>query len=213
LGSAVSDAFLAANATVAAVARSIKPRAGSANLIPIQGDLETAKGAKNVVDEVIRQANKIDALIHVMGGFAGGKPLAETDDDTWVRMMAVNLYGALYVTRAVLPYMLKVGYGRIVAVGSRSGAEPSPGLSAYNASKAALHSLIQTVAKETLGRGITANVLMPSIIDTPANRAAMPDADSSAWVKPAAIAQMMVWLCSQEAGDTSGALIPVYGRS
>jgi NAD(P)-dependent dehydrogenase (short-subunit alcohol dehydrogenase family) len=109
--------------------------------------------------------------------------------------------------------MLHSRYGRIVAVGSRVGVESAAGLSAYGVSKAGLNALIQTIAAETREHGVTANVVLPSTIDTPGNRKAMPDADFSQWVAPEKIAQQILWLCSEAASDISGALIPIYGRS
>jgi NAD(P)-dependent dehydrogenase (short-subunit alcohol dehydrogenase family) len=109
--------------------------------------------------------------------------------------------------------MIEGRYGRIVAVGSRAGVEPAANLSAYNVSKAGLNTLIRTVALEGREHGITANVVMPSTIDTPANREGMPTADFSRWVTPAAIAGQILWLSSEAASDVSGALIPVYGRA
>jgi len=176
---------------------------------PIEADLTTTAGCQAVA----ARTGTIDALIHCVGGFAGGKPVAETDDETWDSMMNLNLRAAFSMCRAVLPGMLKAGSGRIVAVGSRTGVEPSAGLSAYGASKAGLVSLIRTLAIELKGTGITANVVMPSVIDTAGNRAAMPRADSSKWVRPESIAGVLLWLASRESADVSGAVIPVYGNA
>jgi NAD(P)-dependent dehydrogenase (short-subunit alcohol dehydrogenase family) len=114
--------------------------------------------------------------------------------------------------RAVLPEMRAQGAGRILAIGSRTAVEPQPGVGAYSASKAALVSLVKTVALENKDRGITANVVLPGTMDTPANRAAMPGADFSKWVRPSQIASLLVHLASDQASQISGAVIPVYGR-
>jgi NAD(P)-dependent dehydrogenase (short-subunit alcohol dehydrogenase family) len=213
LGGAVVEAFLTAGATVAGVARSVSPRDDSERFVAVSADLTNAPGAQQAVDETLEKARGLDVLVHVLGGFAGGHPVHATDDATWDRMMDLNLRSAFMVTRAVLPHMLRSRYGRIVAVGSRVGVEPVAGLGAYGVSKAGLNALIQTIALETREHGITANVVLPSTIDTPANRKSMPDADFSHWVTPEKIAQQILWLCSDAASDTSGALIPVYGRS
>lgn len=214
LGSSVTEVFHEAGATVVAVARGIAPRlAGEERIIPVHADLTTPHGAQTAVSETLRQANRLDALVHVMGGFAGGSPVAETDDETWEHMVNLNLRAAFLVMRAALRPMLEAGYGRIVAVGSRVGVAPTAGLSAYGVSKAGVNALIQTIAQEVADKGITANVVLPSVIDTPGNRKAMPDADPSQWVKPEAIARQILWLCSDAAGDTNGALIPIYGRA
>lgn len=213
LGATVVEAFLAAGATVAGVARSMEPQDEGERFVAVSADLTTPAGAQHAVEETLRKARGIDALVHAMGGFAGGKPVEATDDAAWESMIAVNLRSAFLIMRAVLPHMIQARYGRIVAVGSRTGVEPAAGLSAYGVSKAGLNALIKTIALETPAQGITANAVLPSIIDTPANRKAMPGADFSQWVTPEKIAQQILWLCSEAASDTSGALIPIYGRS
>jgi NAD(P)-dependent dehydrogenase (short-subunit alcohol dehydrogenase family) len=155
----------------------------------------------------------IDALVHLVGGFAGGSPVAETTDETWDSMMNVNLRAAFCCIRAALKPMHAAGRGRIVAIGTRMAVEPSPNFAAYAVSKAALVALIKTVAAEGQKFRVTANVVLPSIIDTPPNRAAMPKADFSSWVAPQSIAKLLVFLASDAAADTSGAVIPIYGRA
>ncbi|MDA1315553.1 MAG: SDR family NAD(P)-dependent oxidoreductase [Acidobacteria bacterium] len=213
LGAAVNDAFLSAGANVVAVARSFDATEDKPRCIEVAADLTSTEGVEKAVAAALEATGKIDALVHVMGGFAGGAPVHETDEATWDTMMNLNLRAAFLVTRAVLRPMLDVGYGRIVAIGSRVGVEPAKGLAAYGASKAGLNALIQTIALEVKGKDITANVVMPSTIDTPANRGAMPKADFSKWVTPESIADQILRLCSPEAGEISGTLIPMYGRS
>ena len=127
-------------------------------------------------------------------------------------MFEMNVDSAFHILRAVLPHMQKAGNGRIIAIGSRAAESPGAGVGAYSASKAALVSLIRTVAVENKDSGITANVILPGTIDTPANRKATPKADTSHWVQPAAIGSLIVWLASDAAKDVTGAVIPVYGR-
>jgi len=155
----------------------------------------------------------LDALVHLVGGFAGGSGVAETSDETWDKMMNINLRAAFCCIRAALKPMQAAGRGRIVAVGTRMAVEPSPNFAAYAVSKAALVALIRTVAAEGQNFGVTANVILPSTIDTPANRAAMPKVDFSRWVKPGSIAKLLVFMASDAAADTSGAVIPIYGRA
>ena len=155
----------------------------------------------------------IDALIHLVGGFSGGKSIAETDDKTWDLMMNVNLRAAVNAIRAVLKPMMEARRGRIVAIGSRAAVEASPKLAAYAVSKAALVALVKNTAAEVKDFGITANVVLPSTIDTAANRKAMPKSDFSKWVTPESIARVLLFLASDAASDVNGAVIPVYGKS
>ena len=163
--------------------------------------------------EAVKLAAPVDTLLHLVGGFAGGQPVAETPDETWEKMLDLNLRSAYTIFRAVLPGMLKAGKGRIVAVGARAALDPMANFAAYSVSKAALVALVKTVALEVKDTGVTANVVLPSVIDTPANRAAMPSADASKWVTPESIAGLLVWLTSDAARDVNGAVIPIYGRA
>ena len=158
-------------------------------------------------------AGPIDVLVHLVGGFAGGKPVAEAESDVWDQMLNVNLRSAVHIFRAVLPRMIQTGRGRLIAVGSRAAVEPMANFAAYCSSKAALVTMVKTVALEVMGSGVTANIVLPSIIDTPANRNAMPKSDFSKWVKPESIGHLLVWLASGEASDVNGAVIPIYGRA
>ncbi len=212
LGGAVVDAFLASGAHVAAVARS-HVAAPRERLHPISADLLTEAGVRHAVAEALSIDGRIDALVHLMGGFRGGAAIAATDDETWNAMFEMNATAAFRLCRAVLPHMLERKRGRILAVGSRSGAMPGAGVGAYAVSKAALHALIETIAAEVKDSGLTANAVLPSVIDTSANRAANPGVDYTAWVSPARIAELLVWLASDAAADINGALLPMYGRA
>ena len=160
---------------------------------------------------VIAKWERIDALVHLVGAFAGGQSVAETDDATLEQMLEVNLRAAFHMFRAVLPEMRARGAGRILAIGSRTATDPQPMVGAYSASKAALVSLVQTIALENKDRGISANVILPGTMDTPANRAAMPGADPAKWVQPAQVASLLVHLASDQASQISGAVIPILG--
>jgi NAD(P)-dependent dehydrogenase (short-subunit alcohol dehydrogenase family) len=207
LGAAVLERFLEDGHSVAGVARSW-PDADN-RFHQIAADLTKAAECARMVEE----AGDTDVLVHILGGFAGGKTVAETEEATWDRMMDLNLRSAFLAIRAVLPGMLRRNEGRIVAIGSRAGVEPVAGLSAYGVSKAALVYLIRTLALELKPTGITANVVLPSTIDTPANRDAMPQADPSKWVSPTSIAKVVAWLAGKGAQDISGAVVPVYGKA
>jgi NAD(P)-dependent dehydrogenase (short-subunit alcohol dehydrogenase family) len=126
-------------------------------------------------------------------------------------MLDLNLNSAFYIMRAALPVLVAAGRGRIVAVGSKTAVEPVAKLSAYGVSKAGLVALVRTIALELRGTGVTANAVLPSVIDTPANRAADPSADFSRWVAPESIAGLILWLASSAAADVNGAVIPIYG--
>jgi NAD(P)-dependent dehydrogenase (short-subunit alcohol dehydrogenase family) len=209
LGTAVSKAFEDAGKNVIGVARNwteVVP------FLTISADLTTAEGCDAMVAEALGHG-PIEALVHILGGFGGGQSIAETSDKTWDGMMTLNLRAAFCAMRAVLKPMTAAKYGRIVAVGSRAAVEAMPNFAAYSVSKAGLVALVKNVAAEGKDLGITANVVLPSIIDTPANRQAMPTSDFSRWVQPESIAKSLVWLASKEAGDVSGAVIPIYGRA
>jgi NAD(P)-dependent dehydrogenase (short-subunit alcohol dehydrogenase family) len=212
LGTFVTKTFLAAGANVVGVSRSIAasdfpdPR-----FVAIAAELSTGDAARGVAEAVIQRLQRIDILVHLVGGFAGGAPVAETDDATLERMLDQNFRSAFHILRAVIPVMRATGSGRLVAIGSRAAVEPQPSIAAYSASKAALLSLILSVAKENKDRGVTANIILPGMIDTPANRAADPKADFSKWVDPQQVANLALWLASDASEQVSGAAIPVYG--
>jgi NAD(P)-dependent dehydrogenase (short-subunit alcohol dehydrogenase family) len=211
LGRAVTKAFLESGATVAGVYRTGPPPLEHERYFGIEADLSRPEGAAAAVGGARGRTGRLDALIHLVGGFAGGKPVAETDDATWRLMMDMNLNSAFYAMRAAMPVLLGAGRGRIVAVGSKTAVEPVATLSAYGVSKAGLVALVRTLALELKNTGVTANAVLPSVIDTPANRAADPKADFSKWVKPESAAKLILWLASDAAADVNGAAVPIYG--
>jgi NAD(P)-dependent dehydrogenase (short-subunit alcohol dehydrogenase family) len=212
LGTFVTAAFLEAGAQVVGTSRQID---GKAFLHPkfeaIPADLTRSHNATHLVADALDKFGKIDVLVHTAGGFAGGGGIHETDDATWESMLDLNLRAGVNILRAVLPVMRKQERGRIVAIASRAGVEPSANISAYGASKAALVSLVKTAALENRKLGITANVILPGTIDTEANRRSDPKADRSKWVSPQKLAALALFLASDEAADITGAAIPVYG--
>jgi NAD(P)-dependent dehydrogenase (short-subunit alcohol dehydrogenase family) len=212
LGTHVTRALLDGGATVIGVSRKAQQSSSDkASYLAVAADLSSAETAKRTVDEIAARFGRVDILAHLVGGFAGGKTIAETDDTTFQRMLDLNLKSAFYVLRAVIPHMRRAGRGSVIAIGSRAAEDPGPGVGAYSASKAALVSLIRTVAIENKDVAITANVLLPGTMDTPTNRQAMPGADTSQWVQPASVASMIAWLASEAGKDVNGAVIPVYG--
>ena len=213
LGSFVTEAFLAAGAKVVGVSRSIQARDfAHPNFHAMPAELSTGEAARTLCDSVVARFGRIDALVHVMGGFAGGKPVAETDDATLEKMLDLNYRAAFFIARAVLPHMRRQGSGRILAVASRQAVEPGAMVGAYSASKAALVSLIRTIALENKDRGISANTVLPGTMDTPANRTGDPTADVSQWVEPSQVAALLVHLASDAGAQVTGASIPIYGK-
>lgn len=214
LGTHVTKAFLETGATVIGSSRKIQQSEFDAkNFTAISAELSSYDSAKRLMDEVLRSFKRLDVLVHTVGGFAGGASVAETDDATFERMLDVNLNSTFYILRAAIPVLRRSGSGRIIAIGSRAALEPGPGVGAYSASKAAMLSLIKTVALENHDAGLTANVILPGTIDTPANRAAMPKADFSKWVKADNISSMVVWLAGDSAKEITGAALPMYGAA
>jgi NAD(P)-dependent dehydrogenase (short-subunit alcohol dehydrogenase family) len=212
LGASVTRALLDAGAMVVGVSRHIQQSDfKDPGFVALAAEISSAQGAKNAVESIMTRFGKLDVVVHTVGGFAGGPSIVDTDDATWQRMFDVNLHSAFYLLRAVIPPLRKSGSGRLIAIGSRAALEPGPGVCAYSASKAALVSLIRTAALENKDSGMTANTLLPGTIDTLPNRKAMPGADFSKWVRPEAIASLIVWLAGDGGREINGAAIPVYG--
>ena len=209
LGTHVTQAFLDAGANVVGSSRAIQNADfPHPQFTASAADLTDAEAARKLASGLA----KIDALVHVMGGFAGGQPIPETDDVTWDRMMNLNLRSAFNILRAVIPKMRAVGAGRIVAIGSRAAVEPAANISAYNASKAGLVALVRTAALENKDLGITANVILPGTMATEANRKADSTSDQSKWIDPRRVAALAMFLVSDAAAQLTGAAIPVYGQ-
>lgn len=213
LGRHVTQALLDAGYLVAGLA----PRIATSDFdhphfTALPTTLNSLDEAKKAAATVIAHFGKIDLLAHTVGGFAGGQSVADTDDATFQRMFDMNLNSAFHILRAVIPHMRTARFGRIVAIASRAAESPGAMVGAYSASKAALVSLIHTVAVENKDAGITANTILPGTIDTAANRAAMAGADTSTWIRPESIASLIIWLAGDGAQDVTGAAIPVYGK-
>lgn len=212
LGKSVTEAFLAGGAMVAGSSKHIQEdEFANPRFVAIPADLTVEESARELVDATIRHFGKIDALVHVMGGFAGGQPIPETSDATWDLMMNLNLRSAFNILRLVIPPMRKAGRGRIVAISSRQAAEPGANLSAYNTAKAALVALIRTAAIENSDAGITANCILPGTMNTEANRQSSPDADPAKWVQTEDVAAIAAFLVSDAGKAITGAAVPAYG--
>ncbi len=221
LGAAVVDRLLYGGASVvvpyvvAHEAPRLKAHVGAKveGLHMLEADVGNGADAGRVASVAQAEYGQVDGLVHLVGGFWGGKAIVETPEDEWDRMLHMNLKTLFLCARAVLPLMQRQGFGRIVAIASRAGMQGTGGIAAYSIAKGAVAHFVQALAQETLADGICVNAVAPSTIDTPANRAAMPDADHSKWVAPAAIAEVIAFLCSPSASATSGAVIPVYGQA
>jgi NAD(P)-dependent dehydrogenase (short-subunit alcohol dehydrogenase family) len=212
LGSFVTESFLATGATVVGSSRSIQQSDfNSPRFTAMAVDFADADAVQKMVEQIISRFGKIDVLAHIMGGFAAGA-IVETDEKTWMQMLDMNLISAFHALRAVVPPMRRAKYGRIVAVGSLTATEPHAGLGAYVVSKTALATLVQTVALENADANITANVVLPGTMDTPANRAAMPKADFSKWLQPNDVASLILKLTDESSGLITGTLVPIQAR-
>lgn len=213
LGHAVAQAFAAAGDQVARIDFAPEPRAVVAGALDLGSvDLTDAAATATAIDRVVAVHGGIDVLINIAGGFVWEK-LAGGSVASWARMQATNLTSNVTITQLALPHLGNSPAGRIVNIGAGAAIKAGVGMGAYAAAKSGVHRLTEALAEELAqssnGRGVTVNAILPSIIDTPANRADMPDADFSSWVQPAAIAAVIVFLASPAAGAITGALIPV----
>ena len=162
---------------------------------------------------IIDQFKGIDVVANIAGGFIGGLSVSEMDTEKWDFMMDLNLKSVFLMCKAVLPHMIERGGGKIVNVSARAGLAGAAGMGAYCVSKAGVRTLTESIAEEVKDKGININAIMPSIIDTQANRQSMPKADFSKWVSPQKIAKVVRFLVSEDAQIINGAAIPVYGQA
>ena len=211
LGRVVVDSALARGARVASVDHAPTQVPATANQFELGGvDLTDAAAAKKAIDAAASHFGKLDALINIAGGFSF-ETVAEGDPKTWQRMYALNVTTTLNASRAAIPHLTASGTGRIVNVGALGALQAGAGMGPYAASKAGVHRLTEALAAEYKGK-ITVNAVLPSIIDTAANRASMPKADFSRWVRPTELADVILFLASDAASAVTGALLPVSGR-
>ena len=217
LGDAVARACRARGAQTALIDRmqpaaGQEPAASKPSLVLGNVNLASYDEACSAMKAIARETGGIDALVNVAGGFRW-ETLEGGDLASWDALFEVNLRTAATASKAVLPYLLERGRGRIVNLGAAAAAKAAAGMGAYAASKAGVMRLTEALADEVKDRDITVNAVLPSIIDTARNRADMPDADFSRWVPPAAIANLVCFLLSDEADAITGALIPITGKT
>lgn len=211
LGRALVETALARGDAVAAIDYGKIEREDGAHFHGISGvDLMDPSAAQPALEAVVKRFGRIDHLLNAVGGFVW--QTTEGPLESWERMHRMNLTTVLNACRAALPHLLKSPAGRIVNVGALGAIEAGAGFGAYAASKAGVHKLTEALARETRETNLTVNAVLPSIIDTPANRADMPDDDPAAWVQPDALAAIMLFLASHAAAPITGALLPVRGR-
>jgi NAD(P)-dependent dehydrogenase (short-subunit alcohol dehydrogenase family) len=211
LGKVVAEAALARGARIAGVDHAASQLPTTEKRIELGGvDLSNAVAAKKAIDTAAAHFGRLDALVNIAGAFAF-ETVADGDPQTWQRMYALNVLTALNASRSALPHLVAAGTGRIVNVGAMGALQAASGMGAYAASKAGVHRLTEALAAEWKGR-ITVNAVLPSTIDTPANRASMPRADFAQWVAPQELAEVILFLISDAASAVTGALLPVSGR-
>ena len=174
-------------------------------------DLTDAAQAATAIDAVAQHFGGLDGLLNIAGGFAW-QTLADGAHDTWPGLYRLNVVTAANTSRAAIPHLKASAAGRIVNVGANAALKAGMGMGAYGASKAGVHALTQSLAEELKGDNVTVNAVLPSILDTPANRADMPNEDPAKWVSPEALAAVILFLASEASSAVTGALIPVTGR-
>ena len=209
LGQAVAESFAAQGDKVARIDFAPAAKVAIPGALDIGGiDLTDAAATARALDQVVAAHGGIDVLVNVAGGFTW-ETLEGGSIDSWARMQAMNLTSNATITKLALPHLIAADEARIVNIGAGAAIKAGMGMGAYAASKSGVHRLTEALAEELAGQGVTVNAVLPSIIDTPTNRADMPDADFSQWVKPEAIAEVIRFLASPAAGAITGALIPV----
>ncbi|WP_459194875.1 SDR family oxidoreductase [Halosimplex sp. J119] len=219
LGSSVCEVFADAGATVCG-ADVVDPDSENFELDTdrvdfYRGDFTDEDDVAETVEAVVDDHGGLDALVNVAGTWRGGTPIDETEADTFDFLMNVNLKTMFLASKHAIPHLREsdaAGQGAIVSVSARASLEGGEGDGIYRASKAGVRILTETIAEENLGE-VRANAVMPSVIDTPANREMMPDSDHDKWVDPSEIAETILYLCSDAASVTSGAAVPVYGEA
>ena len=221
LGRAVTLAFLEESAKVVATYRkqeeldALKIRAGvhTAQLDGVAVDVTDEAAVRQLIEKIVGKYRRLDAVVNTVGGYVGGTKLWELETKVFDQMLALNLRSGYALSRAAVRAMLKEGHGAIVNVAAKAAVDHAGGAAAYAASKSAAVALLDSLAADLKGSGVRANTVLPSIIDTEANRKAMPQADFAKWPKPEEIARVILFLCSDDARVIHGAAIPVYGDS
>jgi NAD(P)-dependent dehydrogenase (short-subunit alcohol dehydrogenase family) len=222
-GQAVIRAFLSSGAQVVAVEHQSQPAriatfreqlgALSARFSVYRADVTDEPEVESLVQAIVAEHQRIDILINLVGGWRAGEPITNLDLETWEHMLDLNLKAAFLLSKHAARTMIQTGWGRIIHVSSRGAVSGRRNAAAYAVAKNAVLTLMETQAEELRDTHITVNAILPSVIDTPANRAGMPNSDFSRWPKPEEVARILLFLASDDAGLISGAAIPVYGRA
>lgn len=217
LGSVASTMFFDRGASLALVDkhadRLLSRWRGADQVVCLSSDLTVASSVEKSVKRIFERFGRIDALVNIAGGFAMGPQIHEASEGAWDRMLELNVKSVFLMTRAVIPVMRRQKTGRVVNVSAKTALKGGSGIAPYVISKSAVIKLTECLAEENREEGININCILPSIIDTPANRADMPDADFSRWVPPEAVVDVVLFLVSEESRAVHGASIPVYGLS
>jgi NAD(P)-dependent dehydrogenase (short-subunit alcohol dehydrogenase family) len=217
LGSSVVAAFLDAGWRAAVTwldPRELERVEEREGLVLVEADLFDEDAVEHAVAEAAGdESAPLEAVANLVGGYAGGARVHETPLADFERQFTLNLRPTYLVTRAAVPRLIRNGGGSVVCVSTRAAVQPFAGAAGYIASKAAVLAFVKAVATEYRDDAVRCNAILPSVIDTPGNRASQPDADHSRWVAPAEIAQVVRFLCSEESAPVSGAEVPVYGRA
>lgn len=223
IGSAVTARFLADGDAVAVTYRApaewerlraaLPEEARSGRLAGFAADVTDHDSMRAAVDAASAQLGGLRVLAHVAGGYEGGTPVATVSEDSVRGMFGLNLFSAFWAAKHAIPHVKASGAGRLLFVSSRGAVQTQAGAAPYAAAKLGLHALVQTLAQELKRDGVTANAILPSLVDTPQNRAAMPSADYASWVRPEQIAALLSFLGSEAAGAVTGATIPIYGKA
>ena len=216
LGSSIAKAFVESNATVISSYISDREKRqtqkeNKSTLQLVKVNITKEEEVINLVSNIIDQYSHIDILVNVVGAYIGGKRVYELDEEEWDLMMTLNLKSAFLISKHVIRQMLSSKYGKIIHISSRNGLHSEGYDSAYSASKSGLIRLVESLSKETKESNINVNCIMPSTIDTQANRKAMPNADFNKWVKPENLANVILFLSSDESKTITGAAIPTFG--
>jgi len=221
LGRSITTAFIASNAKVISsyvvdteieqLKKEEKEKQSKSQVQLIKADVTKEEEVEKLVSSIISEHGQIHILVNVVGGYLGGKSVSELDQKEWDLMMNMNLKSAFLISKHVIPQMGSSKYGKILHVSSRTGIKSDGYDSAYAASKSGLIRLVESMSEELKKSNINVNCIMPSIIDTEANRRAMPTADYSKWLKPSDLANVVLFLCSDDAKAITGAAIPTYG--
>lgn len=209
LGRVVVEHFATQGTLVAAVTHS--PAAVEGARLSLQADLSDEPQVERLMAEAVAQLGRIDILLNLVGGWAGGQKIQDLDLSVWQHMQSLNLTSAFLCSKHALKHMLPAGYGRIVNVASKSAFDLGPGVAAYAVAKAGVVALTTCLAHELKGTGVSTACVAPSTIDMPKNREAMPKVDPAKFIRPEQIAETLIWLASDEGGAANGAVVPLFG--